>query len=92
MADIDLTRLHNLGLEDGRSAIERVARQLDDDLGIDYQWQDNTLHFDGQGADGHIEVSDQSVQVAINLSFFLSPMRSRIETEAERYLDEHLSP
>lgn len=91
MADIDLTHAHSLGLADGRDAVERVAQQLDEDLGVEYEWNDDTLHFDGQGADGHIEVAADTVQIAINLSPFLQPLRGRVKTEAERYLERHFS-
>lgn len=91
MADITLTRSHSLGLADGRDAVERVAQQLEDDLGVRYEWQDDTLHFDGQGADGHIEVQEENVRIAINLSTFLQPLRGQVETEAEKYLDRHFS-
>lgn len=91
MADIELTRSHSLGLDDGRTAVERVARQLESDLGIEYQWDQNTLRFEGQGADGQITVEADAVQLAVTLSAFLRPMKGQIKTEAERYLDEHLS-
>jgi putative polyhydroxyalkanoate system protein len=91
MADITLTRSHSLGLADGRDAVERVAQQLEDDLGVRYEWEDDTLHFDGQGADGHIEVQEENVRIAINLSTFLQPLRGQVETEAEKYLDRHFS-
>jgi putative polyhydroxyalkanoate system protein len=90
MADIELTRSHSLGLEGGREAVERVVDQLESDIGVDYHWDDDTLLFDGQGADGRIEVETDTVEILINLSAFLRPMQSRLEAEAERYLDRHL--
>ena len=90
MADINIIRSHSLGLDEGRAAVERVAQNLEDELGVDYQWAENTLQFDGQGADGHIEVESDAVHVAINLSAFLQPMRSRVKSEAEDHLDRHL--
>lgn len=90
MADINITRSHSLGLDDGRSAIGRVAQKLEDKLGVNAQWAGDTLQFDGQGADGHIEVEAEAVHVAINLSAFLQPMRGRVKAEAEDYLDRYL--
>jgi putative polyhydroxyalkanoate system protein len=90
MADIELTRSHSLGLDDGRDAVERVAQQLEDDIGVDYEWQKNTLLFDGDAADGRIEVEAGTVEILVNLSAFLRPMQGTIEAEAERYLDRHL--
>jgi putative polyhydroxyalkanoate system protein len=90
MADINITRAHSLGLDDGRTAVGRVAQKLEEKLGVEAQWNDNTLQFDGQGADGHIEVEADAVHIAINLSAFLHPMRGRVKAEAEDYLDRHL--
>jgi putative polyhydroxyalkanoate system protein len=90
MADINITHPHSLGLEGGRTAVGRVAKKLEDKLGVDARWNDNTLQFDGQGADGHIEVEADAVYVAINLSAFLKPMQGRVKSEAEDYLDRHL--
>jgi putative polyhydroxyalkanoate system protein len=90
MADIELTRSHSLGRDEGREAVERVAEQFKTDLGLDYQWQNDTLHFSGQGADGRIEVAPDTVEILINLSAFLQPMRGRLEKEADRYLDRYL--
>jgi putative polyhydroxyalkanoate system protein len=90
MADINITRSHSLGLDDGRAAVGRVAEKLETQLGVDAEWAGNTLQFDGQGADGHIEVEGDAVHVAINLSAFLMPMQGRVKEEAENYLDRHL--
>ncbi|WP_208425933.1 MULTISPECIES: polyhydroxyalkanoic acid system family protein [Salinibacter] len=90
MADIDITRSHSLGRDDGRAAVGRVADKLETELGVDAEWTGDTLQFSGQGADGHIEVEADAVHVAINLSAFLQPMRSRVQAEAEDYLDQSL--
>jgi len=90
MADINITHSHSLGLDDGRAAVGRVADKLEQKLGVDAEWAGDMLQFDGQGADGYIEVETDAVHVAINLSAFLQPMRGRVKSEAEDYLDRHL--
>lgn len=90
MASIELEREHSLGADDVRTAVERVAKKLESDLDVDYRWDDDTLRFEGSGADGHIHVRDDVVHVVINLSFLLRPMRGWIRSEATRYLDDHL--
>lgn len=89
MADIELTRSHSMGLDDGRDAVERVAQQLEDDIGVEYEWKENSLLFDGDAADGRIDVAANTVEILVNLSAFLRPMQSQIKAEAERYLDRH---
>lgn len=90
MADIDFERSHSLDAEDARQAVEQVAQQLEEDLGGSYHWTDDRLHFEGQGATGHIDVGPDAVHVAITLSAFLRPMKGRVQSEAEQYLDRHL--
>jgi putative polyhydroxyalkanoate system protein len=90
MADIDLTRSHSLGVDGGRRVVEAVAEDLTSELGVDYRWDDDTLRFNGRGAEGRIQVAPDTIRVRIDLSFFLRTMRSRIRSEAERRLDQHL--
>ena len=90
MADIELTRSHSMRLDEARTAVERVAQQLETDLEVDYEWDGDTLLFDGPGADGRIEIETDAIQVLIDLSAFLRPMKDRVESEAETYLDRSL--
>jgi len=90
MADIELTRSHSMNPDEARTAVERVARELETDLEVDYEWDGDTLLFDGPGADGKIEIETDAIQVLIDLSAFLRPMKSRVESEAATYLDRYL--
>lgn len=91
MPDIELKRSHTRGLDGGREVVEQVAQQLKTDLGIDYQWNGDTLLIEGQGADGKIEVAEETIQILINLSAFLKPVKGRVKSEAEKYLDRVLA-
>jgi putative polyhydroxyalkanoate system protein len=91
MADIELTRSHSMGLDGGRDAVEHVAQKLEVELGVQYEWHDEqTLHFEGQGAEGQIDVRAEAVRVLISLSAFLQPMKGTLKNEAGKYLDEYL--
>lgn len=89
MADIELHRTHTLGIDGGRTAVEDVAEDLESALNATYDWRGNTLHFEGSGATGNIEVAASHVQVTINLNLLLRPMRGQVQAQAEQYLDEH---
>ena len=90
MADIELTRSHSLGVDGGRDAVKRVAQKLEQNLSVDCHWENDTLHFEGHGAEGTIDVQPERVDVAIELSFMLRAMEGWIRSEAESYLDEYL--
>lgn len=91
MASIELTRSHSLSSDDARRAVERVAAKLESKLDVTHEWKGDTLHFEGSGADGRIEVGADEVRVAINLGLMLRPMKGWIRTQAARYLDEQLA-
>ena len=90
MPDIELIRSHDRGLSGGRETVEQVASKLEADLGVIYQWDDDVLLFEGSGAEGRIEVDEDRIQILIDLSAFLQPMKGRIEEEAAHYLDRYL--
>jgi len=90
MADIELTRSHSMDLDEAHTAVEQVARQLETDLGVTYEWDGDTLLFEGSGASGQIEVTPDTIEILIDLSAFLQPMQGRIKEEAGHYLDQYL--
>ncbi|NBC87870.1 MAG: polyhydroxyalkanoic acid system protein [Bacteroidetes bacterium] len=92
MADIDIKRSHTLGTSGARSAVEKVAAKLHEKLNVSTQWSGDTLHFEGNGADGKIHVQDEQVHLALNLNFVLKSMKGWIRNEAEKYLDKYLTP
>lgn len=87
MATINIIRSHQLGYEQARNMAERVAQQLQQDLDIAYHWEDSRLKFKRPGANGHIQVAADTVQVAVDLAMMLRPLRGKIEAEIHRYLD-----
>jgi putative polyhydroxyalkanoate system protein len=91
MADIEITRSHALGASGARTAVEKVAEKLHQKMNVETSWKDDVLHFEGNGADGRIEVQDEQVHLALNLGFVLKSMKGWIQTEAEKYLDTYLN-
>jgi len=90
MADIEITRSHALGTSGARTAVEKVAEKLHQKLNVETSWQNDVLHFEGNGADGRIEVRESDVHLALNLGFVLKSMKGWIRTEAEKYLEKYL--
>ncbi len=91
MATIDVTRRHALGIEGGRQAVESVAQELKSDLNANHVWQGDTLKFDCPGATGHIQVEEDRVRVAVDLSWLLRPAKGKIEQSIQEYLDRYLA-
>lgn len=90
MPSIDIRRKHNRTMKDAKAAVDRLARQIADEFGVDVEWQGNTLAFSRSGVDGHIALSRGEVHVWVELGFLMGMMRSHIESEINRHLDEQI--
>ena len=55
---------------------------------IDAEWNRNTLEFSRSGVEGEIAVTVDSVSVHADISWLLLPIKSAIEQEISRYLDQ----
>lgn len=88
MPSIDIKRNHSRPLPEAKKSIERVAEHIAEKFQVSWQWEGNTLHFQRSGVDGHIKVTGKHVHVIVNLGFLLSMLKTPVEREINRYLDE----
>ena len=91
MHAIDIKRSHNLELAKAKKKEQKVADHIAEKFDVDCEWNGNTLSFQRSGVDGHIKVNPKSIHVFADLGFFLSALKSPIEREINRYLDEEFS-
>lgn len=91
MHAIDIKRSHNLELAKAKKKVQKVANHIAEKFDVDCEWNGNTLSFQRAGVDGHIKVNPKSIHVFADLGFFLSALKSPIEREINRYLDEEFS-
>lgn len=90
MAAIEVSRQHRLGVDAARQAVQAVAERLQGDLNARHAWSGNSLRFECPGAKGRIDVTENGVEVSVDLSWLLKPARGRIERSIIDYLDEYL--
>jgi putative polyhydroxyalkanoate system protein len=90
MAVIDIRRPHKSSIKAAKTAVERVAKAIAKEYGIDHHWEGDKLQFDRSGVKGHIAVAKNELHVRVELGFLMSAMKSVIEREIERKLDEQL--
>jgi putative polyhydroxyalkanoate system protein len=86
---IVVRRNHDLGLTAARRLAESMARRLQREHGGTYTWAGNDLVFKRTGASGRVAVAKDTLEISVELSFLLSPLRSRIEREIRAFCDEH---
>ena len=90
MSRISVARHHTLGLEQARGKAQALAERLASQYQVKYRWVGDTLEFKRSGADGRIDVHDDSVRVQLSLGLLLSAMSSSIKREIEEVLDKNL--
>ena len=66
-----------------------MARRLQREHGGTFSWAGNELVFKRTGASGRVAVAKDTFEISVQLSFLLSPLRSRIEREIRDFCDEH---
>ena len=88
MADIELHRVHNLGLEAARAAADRMAEQLGRKFDLRGDWEGNVLKFERPGVTGSLAVTAKDLKLSVALGFLLKAMKGSIEKAVVHELDE----
>lgn len=88
MADIEIKRVHNLGMKAARAAADRMADHLGRKFDLKGEWEGNVLRFERPGVAGVLALSDKDMKLSVTLGFLLKAMRGSIEAAVRRELDE----
>ena len=88
MADIDLKRVHHLGMKAARHAADEMAADLGRKFGLAGGWTGNTLHFDRPGVTGTLVLTEKDLHLTVKLGFLLKMMRGPIEGAVHEELDK----
>lgn len=87
MADIEIQRVHDLGLKAARVAADRMAEHLGRKFDLKGDWEGNVLKFQRPGVSGSLCVSDKDVRLSVALGFLLKAMKGSIENAIVHELD-----
>ena len=91
MANIHITRKHNLSRKEAIAKVEEIAKDLQEQLGASYHWDGDSLHFGRSGASGSIDVGKGEVKVSVKLAMLLAPMKGLIESSINKGFDVALA-
>jgi putative polyhydroxyalkanoate system protein len=75
--------------EDAQQAADELARDLAEKFSIDYGWEEDHIHFERSGVHGMITVGEKEIRIKAQLGLLLIMLKSLIEDEVVRYLQEH---
>jgi putative polyhydroxyalkanoate system protein len=88
MADIEVHRVHALGLAGARAAAEKMADQLGRKFDLKGDWHGNVLKFERPGVSGSLAISDKDLKLSVALGFLLKAMKGSIEQAVTQELDK----
>jgi len=87
MADIEVHRIHGLGLKAARAAADRMAEHLGRKFDLKGDWEGNVLRFQRPGVTGSLVIGDQELRLTVALGFLLKAMKASIQRAVEHELD-----
>ena len=89
MSTIDIHAFHKLSHEEALNAADELSIDLAEKFGIEYGWEDEVIHFERPGVNGQILVQESELRIQANLGLLLMMLKTPIEQEIIRYLEEH---
>ena len=92
MSHIMIHRPHGLADGQARAAAEALVEELAERYEISHHWQEDSLYFERSGVSGQIDLEPGLIRISVRLGFLLATLRSRLEREIHRRLDECLGP
>ncbi len=87
MADINVHRVHTLGLKAARTAADKMAARLEEKFELTGDWKGNLFQFSRSGVNGTLAVSETDLKLEITLGFLLKMMKAPIEKAVNEQLD-----
>ncbi|NBA94087.1 polyhydroxyalkanoic acid system family protein [Pseudomonas sp. R5(2019)] len=90
MTQISVERKHSLGREAARQKAEVLVEKLSKQYDLKAHWNGDTLEVKRSGANGTIQIGEDSIKVELKLGMMLSMMGGTIKSEIERALDKVL--
>jgi putative polyhydroxyalkanoate system protein len=89
MPKINLSRNHSLPAATIKERLVALGAKLQEKYQAKTSWADDrTLSVKGTGVDGKLTIGESKVDVFIDLSFMLSPMKGKIEESLNHELDK----
>jgi putative polyhydroxyalkanoate system protein len=89
MANIDITRRHEVGRARARALVEEIVGKLSQRFPLNGTWHGDKFLISRSGIEGEISVREDEVQVRARLGLVYGMLKGTIEDEIRRQLDRH---
>ena len=92
MPKVHVEHSHSMEVAEVRKRMEEVIQDLVQKYELKVDWaSDRKVNMKRTGVKGYAEITDNAVIVDLDLSFVLSPMKSKIETRLKEKMASTLS-
>lgn len=91
MADIELSREHQLTDAQARKVAQGVADDMAEEYGLTSEWDGDELHFSRAGANGRLSLAPGVMSVEVTLGFLLRPFAGKIREHMSANFDKLLA-
>jgi putative polyhydroxyalkanoate system protein len=90
MANIDIQRTHNLGLDEARVRVAQIEPELKSKYGVSLSWNGDRALVKGPGVSGDAWIDPTDLGMSLKLNLLLRPLAGKIKSAIEQAVDDAL--
>ena len=90
MAQFRMTKPYTMPKDQLREAAEGLAQSLEKQHGVRSRWDGDSVSIRGAGVDGKLSFHDGLIDVSVKLGLLASAFKGILQSEVQRYLDDHI--
>ena len=87
MPTISIQRRHKLGRDKAKAAAQKIAKDLHRRFDLQCTWEGDNVSFQRTGVSGAMRVGKNDVELEVQLSFLMTPLKGPIERAIRDELD-----
>jgi putative polyhydroxyalkanoate system protein len=88
MPTITIQRRHKLDHKKAKVAAQKVAKDLHQRFDLECTWDGDNVSFQRPGVSGDMRVGKSDVELNVQLSFLMTPLKGPIENAIRNELDK----
>ena len=87
MPTISIQRRHKLDHKNAKAAAQKIAADLHQRFDLECTWDGDNVSFQRSGLSGEMRVGKNDVELNVQLSFLMTPLKGPIEKAIRNELD-----
>jgi putative polyhydroxyalkanoate system protein len=89
MPKIEIKQKHQVTADEAKKRIDSLKTELGEKYGLNSKWvSDSEAKVERTGATGTIKIHPQHIDVLLDLSFALTPLKGKIESKIKEELEK----